>query len=249
MRNFGKAPGMQDTITGSGQIKINGEPMKIAFTVPKGPCLPEALLPDAQRFANQLTDLAVARVERAGHRISCAKGCGACCRQMVPISPPEARHLAALVEAMPEEEAAQVRARFAAAREKVEASGLPPHGPPDGDQAAYRAFGIAYFRLGVPCPFLVEESCSIHPDRPLVCREYLVTSPPAACAEMDSGQVRQIAVPSRVWAVFSRSTSADGSLEWMPLVEALDFAAENPAPVPQRTGPQYVEALLKELQK
>ena len=76
-----------------------------------------------------------------------------------------------------------------------------------------------------------------------------MTSPPAACAEMDSGQVRQIAVPSRVWAVFSRSTSADGSLEWMPLIEALDSAGTNAAPVPQRTGPQYVEALLKELQK
>jgi len=240
---------MQDTITGSGQIRINGEPMNIAFTVPKGPCLPEALLPDAQRFANQLTDLAVARVERAGHRISCAKGCGACCRQMVPISPPEARHLAALVEAMPAAEAAQVRSRFAAAQEKVAASGLPAHGPPDGDQAAYRAFGLAYFSLGVPCPFLVEESCSIHRDRPLVCREYLVTSPPAACAALDSGQVKQIAPPSRVWAVFSRSTSPDGSLAWMPLIEALDFVAAEETPLPERTGPQYVEALLKELQK
>jgi hypothetical protein len=240
---------MQDTITGSGQIRINGEPMNIAFTVPKGPCLPEALLPDAQRFANQLTDFAVAREERAGHRISCAKGCGACCRQLVPISPPEARHLAALVDAMPAAEAAQVRRRFAAAQEKMAASGLPAHGPPDGDQAAYRAFGIAYFRIGVPCPFLVEESCSIHPDRPLVCREYLVTSPPEACATLDSGQVKQIAPPSRVWAVFSRSTSPDGSLAWMPLIEALDFVASAEVPQPERTGPQYVEALLRELQK
>jgi Fe-S-cluster containining protein len=244
-----QAAGMKETITGSGQLKINGEAMSISFTVPKGPCLPEALLPDAQRFANQITDVAVARVERAGHRISCAKGCGACCRQMVPISPPEARHLAALVEAMPEAQAAGVRTRFAAAREKVKASGLPPHGPADGDQTAFRAFGIAYFGLGVPCPFLVEESCSIHPDRPLVCREYLVTSPAAACGQLGSGKVQQIAVPRRVWAVFSRSTSADGGLEWMPLIEALDYAAKTAAPDPVRTGPQYVEALLKELGK
>ena len=240
---------MQETIAGSGQLKINGEPMNISFTVPKGLCLPEALLPDAQRFANQLTDVAVARVERAGHRISCAKGCGACCRQMVPISPPEARHLARLVEAMPAAQAGEVRARFKSAREVVAVSGLPPHGPADGDQAAYRVFGISYFGLGVPCPFLVEESCSIHPDRPLVCREYLVTSPPAACGALGSGQVKQIPVPSRVWAVFSRSTSADGGLEWMPLIEALDYVAENPAPAPDRTGPQHVEALLKELSK
>jgi Fe-S-cluster containining protein len=240
---------MEDSITGSGQLKIKGETVNIAFTVPKGLCLPEALLPDAQRFANQLTDMAVAQVEREGRQISCAKGCGACCRQMVPISPPEARHLAALVAAMPQEQGLAVRSRFAAAREKVLASGLPAQGPPDGDAAAYRAFGMAYFRLGVPCPFLVEESCSIHPDRPLVCREYLVTSPAAACAELGSGQVRQVPVTSRVWAVFSRSTSVNGELEWMPLLEALNFARDNPAPVPARTGPDYVAALLNELQK
>jgi Fe-S-cluster containining protein len=240
---------MKDSITGSGQLKINGEAVKITFTVPKGRCLPQALLPDAQRFANQLTDRAVAQVEREGQQISCAKGCGACCRQMVPISPPEARHLAALVAAMPKEQALAVRSRFAAGRDKMAASGLPAHGPPDGDQAAYRAFGMAYFRLGVPCPFLVDESCSIHPDRPLVCREYLVTSPPAACADLGSGQVRQVPITSRVWAVFSRSTSADGELEWMPLLEALDFARDNPQPKPSRTGPEYVDALLKELQK
>ena len=168
---------------------------------------------------------------------------------MVPISPPEARHLAALVGRMPAAEAAAVRARFQAAREAIAAAGLEPHGPEDGDAAAYRAFGLAWFKLGVPCPFLVEESCSIHPDRPLVCREYLVTSPPAACAVLGSGGVRQIAVPRRVWAVISRSTSPDGELEWMPLVEALDHAAQNPAPVSLRTGPDHVETLLKELQK
>jgi hypothetical protein len=38
-------------------------------------------------------------------------------------------------------------------------------------------------------------------------------------------------------------------LEWMPLLDALDFARDNPAPMPARTGPDYVDALLKELQK
>lgn len=80
-------------------------------------------------------------------------------------------------------------------------------------------------RLGVACPFLEKESCSIHRDRPLVCREYLVTSPPAACAEPGSGQIRQVNIPVTVWSVFGRSVSADGSLEWMPLVEALRYAA------------------------
>ena len=116
-------------------------------------------------------------------------------------------------------------------------------------EAAYRAFGLAWFQQGVPCPFLEEESCSIHPDRPLVCREYLVTSPPAACAVLGSGQVRQVAVPLRVWAAFGRSADPEGNLEWMPLCDSLDYATTHPEPADDRTGPQRVEALLREIQK
>ena len=45
------------------------------------------------------------------------------------------------------------------------------------------------------CPFLEEESCSIHPDRPLVCREYLVTSPAELCAGPTQEGVTPVAVP------------------------------------------------------
>ena len=49
--------------------------------------------------------------------------------------------------------------------------------------------------MGVPCPFLEDESCSIHPERPLVCREYLVTSPAALCAGPTQEGVTPVAVP------------------------------------------------------
>jgi Fe-S-cluster containining protein len=236
-------------ISGTGRARIEGEPVELKFTVPEGACAPEALLPGAQALANQVAALGEARVRRAGHQISCAKGCGACCRQLVPISPPEARHRAAMVAALPPERAAAVRQRFTDALSKIEAAGLPPRGHPETDKAAYREFGLAYFRQGVACPFLHEESCSIHPNRPLVCREYQVTSPPAACAKLGAGEVRKVPVPATIWSVFARSVSPQRVLEWMPLIEALKFAAANPASDQNRTGPQRVEALLQELKR
>ena len=238
---------MKDTITGRGKIRIGAATMEIAFTAPAGHCPPQAVLPYVQRFADQVTDRAVAGVEAAGLRISCAKGCGACCRQMVPVSPVEALHLAAVVEALSPERAAAVRTRFAAARATMEAAGITPAGHPDDDKLPYRAYGLAYFRTGVPCPFLEDESCSIHPDRPLVCREYLATSPPVACGVLGSGEVRKVAMPVRVWNVFARSSSPDGKAEWMPLIEALSFAAQSPNSTSDRTGPQHIEAFLKAL--
>jgi len=236
-------------ISGTGRVRIGEDIVDVKFTVPEGKCTAEALLPDAQALANRVAALGEARAGRAGLTVSCAKGCGACCRQLVPISPTEARHLARLVDALLSERAAEVRRRFAEALSKIEAVGLGPPGDPNADKATYREYGLAYFRQGIPCPFLHEESCSIHPNRPLVCREYQVTSPPAACAKLGVGEVRQVPVPVRVWTVFARSASRDRALEWMPLIEALRFAAKNPESDQERTGPQRVDALLKELER
>lgn len=240
---------MTEYIAGQGNLKIGDAMLGIAFRVPVGKCSPQAILPDVQRFADQVTAYSEAKVAMEGRKISCAKGCGACCRQAVPVSPTEARHLAALVEAMPAARAAAVRTRFEEARKKLAATGLEPPQHPDDEKLAYREYGLAYFQAGVPCPFLERESCSIYADRPLVCREYLVTSPPAACAELKNAQVQQVGVPVRVWTKFGKSVSSDGNLEWMPLIHALAFADEHPEPIPDQTGPQRVEAFLKEIQQ
>ena len=94
--------------------------------------------------------------------VSCRKGSGACCRQVVPLSPPEAFLIAEMVQAAPPDENEIFLERFASLAERLESSGLT-------DALFNRT--VEYFRLGLACPFLVEESCSIHPMRPLLCRE------------------------------------------------------------------------------
>ena len=239
---------MTETISGEGELRIGESVLNVGFTVPTGKCPPLSMLPDVQRFADQITDYAESRMKARGLKISCTKGCGACCRQMAPVTPSEAQHLAALVEKMPPERAMAVRARFAGARATMSGAGLRPQGHPDEDKTAYREYGLSYFKKGVACPFLEAESCSIYADRPLVCREYLVTSPPAGCAVLGSGQVRKVSVPIQVWAAFGRSSTLNRKLKWMPLIESLAYAEAHPAPEPERTGPQHVEAFLKEIQ-
>src|SRR5687767_4295062 len=70
------------------------------------------------------TEMALERERAAGRAISCRAGCGACCRQLVAISVVEAESLAQLVAAMPEERAAVIRERFAAALKRLEEAGL-----------------------------------------------------------------------------------------------------------------------------
>src|SRR3546814_4912333 len=125
-------------------------------------------------------------ISKAGRRISGRAGCGACCRQLVPIGAIEAAIVRDWVDGRPPDEAERIRARFGEAVARLKAAGL--HGRLE-DRASLRtaeqtrALGLDYFRAGVACPFLVDESCGIYAVRPMKCREYLVTSPAANCAD------------------------------------------------------------------
>src|SRR5262249_18332238 len=157
------------------------------------------LLPVFEGLTNAVMDVASRKIEREGKAISCQKGCGACCRQLVPISAAEAHHLSELVASMPQPRQTEIRRLFADARDRLRAEGLLKQlenaGPSAGKEL--RPLGLAYFALGIACPFLEDESCSIHPQRPLACREYLVTSPAAHCSHPTPELVHCVPVPAR----------------------------------------------------
>ena len=134
---------------------------------------------------------------------------------------------------------ASSQARFAAAEAGFAAAGLTERrGRSD------RELSTAYFAMGVPCPFLEDESCSIHPERPLVCREYLVTSPAALCAGPSQEGVTPVAVPKVSMA--ARGLQEDGD-DWFPLAMLMAWGRTRPRKAAKRTGPEWVQRFLKRL--
>jgi Fe-S-cluster containining protein len=223
------------------EATIGGFELKMSVSVPSGPTKLDDLVPLLQILSDKVVSAAEQKVETQGACVSCRKGCGACCRQLVPVSPVEARHVARLVAHMPEPRKSKILSRFAAARRRLEEAGLWQRLnnrqalPEDG----VSEFGLAYFRLGIPCPFLEDESCSIHLDRPLTCREYLVTSPAENCANP---------TPQSVAAARSEPGATQGRyLNWVPLIQALDWAAENPEPAAEKNGPDLLRQVLENL--
>src|SRR3546814_2708365 len=81
---------MPDTITASFTLKLEGRLLDFAVAVPSRPIMLRELLPSLFEFNRQLLDHAIDRETKAGRRISCRAGCGACCRQLVPIGAIEA---------------------------------------------------------------------------------------------------------------------------------------------------------------
>ncbi|MEZ5279133.1 MAG: hypothetical protein R2770_01565 [Acidimicrobiales bacterium] len=101
----------------------------------------------------------------------------------------------------------------------------------------------------VACPLLDDGVCSIRPDRPLACREYLVTSDPKHCAPPgeSADQVVRIRSATDVVGGFAEVAASFNETKHYILAFALADAAANGAPErpePQaRSGPRTAALL------
>ena len=233
------------------ELGIAGRKVRLSIPVPSGPTSPYEMLPIFRSLADSFINQAVKDVEAQGKRISCAKGCGACCRQLVPISKVEAHRLSDLVRQMPEERRAHVESRFADARGRLAESGLLERleRSEEMERPERVELGMDYFHQRIACPFLEDESCSIHPDRPIACREYLVTTPAINCSEPTPETVECIEVPAKVSNAVAAldSGSATDSDGWVPLVLALDWAGSHPDISLPEPGPEILKKMFDNL--
>jgi Fe-S-cluster containining protein len=216
--------------------------LETRVSVPKAPIGLKEMLPLFFSFADAAVGTVAEAVEQTGEKISCKKGCGACCRQLVPVSRAEAYWIRELVDGLPPPRQTDIRQRFADARRRLAESGLlekllHPEGWAEGEGWS---IAMSYFRLAIPCPFLEDEACSIHPDRPVKCREYLVTSPPEHCREPTAQTIRPVELPFQMWAAMARLERVlpgDGKkIPWVPLILALDWAEAHPQETERRPG-------------
>jgi Fe-S-cluster containining protein len=221
---------------GEAEFKLNlkfGESRRAVTIKAPAKSLPRSeLLPILQAFDNEVVTLAEEESARQGKRISCCAGCGACCRQFVPIAESEAHHLAAVVERMPSPRREEIKRRFADGLAAYEQAGIRDRlasADQLPDEASRGEFGLAVFRIGVACPFLESESCGIYPDRPLACREFLVTSPAVNCQNPGPDNIERVPLPAQLSEALYRfgSRGERQPARWMPLMLALEYAAEH----------------------
>lgn len=239
------------TRSASLKMSIAGRPIEIQIDVPMGPTKPRQLMPLLQWLTNEVVDIACDQVAAEGKTISCRAGCGACCRQLVPISQAEAYRIAELVERLPEPRRGEIRRRFEEVHDRLAAAGLLERltEPATMEEGTLHTTGMDYFRLGLACPFLEDESCSIHPDRPLSCREYLVTSPAEHCRQPTAQTVVKVTLPVKISSALLRLERGEreGVVPWVPLSLAPQWAEQHPEPPPRHSGPELMEEVFSRI--
>ena len=239
-------PDASGSVSADLALRVGSYALQAAVTVPAAAVKPQAVLPALQALVDTVVTAAERELDGTGRTVSCKLGCAACCRQAVTMSAAEAYHLRDLVGALPPPRRSALKQRFADVSRRVQEAGL--HAAlmdPTGLSADERErLALDYFALNIPCPFLEAESCSIYADRPLRCREYLVTSPAERCATPGDGDLDPVTVPKLSRALQRIGLGDDDATPW-PLVSlALDWVAEHPDDLPLRTGPAWMQDIL-----
>ena len=243
--------GQPGEVTANVGMKILSRRISLQLTVSSGLVRARELLPIAHGLTQMASDIASSESEASGKPVSCKAGCGACCRQLVPIAQPEAHHLRAVVGAMPEPRRKEVERRFDRALSQLQAADMLDRLRSAEGWSGVNPVEFAddYFHLGIACPFLENESCSIHDARPMTCRAFSVTSPAEHCRHPTPDTIVPLKHPlPRPLDAFGRAIvgAPEGTpTPWVPLVLALDYARSVPEPPPQHAGPELLRAVFE----
>lgn len=202
--------------------------------LPNGPLRLVELAYRMLNISSSVAQIGAEAVKQLGYELSCGRGCGYCCRQMVPFSPPEASMIAELLASMPAKMRRRLEERFISAELKIEESGLSAklRAYQNGELNAEgeKALSKAYFNLRIPCPFLENESCTIYSYRPSMCREYMVVSPKEYCRDPFEKDINKIPISIRLSEALTWlwSTALDQEPVLVPGILCLKFDRENP---------------------
>jgi Fe-S-cluster containining protein len=203
-------------------------------------------------LSSTVADMGARITANLDRKVSCSKGCGVCCRQLVPLSPPEAIMLVELVISMPKDIRTLIQNRFATAVRQLERSVLLEklarlQEPSSLSDEHMQALTKEYFLQQIPCPFLEKECCSIYEFRPSRCREYLVISPPKHCHDLYTQRIDRLPVSIRLSEALSRmwAQATQNPPQLIPLILALKWSAEHKSQrVMAADGHDMLKALL-----
>ena len=206
--------------------------LNTAMDVPTGFVPITSIVPVTRRLGEEMLKLEELRARDAGHLVSCRMGCAACCRMLVPLSPPEAFALRDYVEQLPEDRQAMLHRKVAESKATLASHGLLDRLQDVADAMTpvpdeqLDPLNRAYYALRHPCPFLENEICSIYEARPAACRELLVTSPAELCNDLVENAVVPVPVSVRIGTVLGLLWGAvtNSPPRLIPLPLALDWA-------------------------
>lgn len=215
------------------ELDIAGERVSFRIGVSEGQARLADIVPPARALSTKLVLAVLEKLRRDEELVPCCEGCSACCSYLTPLSVPEVFRLRQEILAMPTERGKKVFESCLDAAKKIldnrpEDSGVNELTEENG-QIQVSGLGKWYAGLKQSCPFLSDGLCTVYEQRPIACREHMITGSASLCeAEWTDGS-EVVRMPVSVLEALAQLTAEleQSSIEAVMLPLALPWACEN----------------------
>jgi Fe-S-cluster containining protein len=206
-------------------LDIYGEPVLFRIDVISKMIKLSEIVPLAYEISSIISDILLTKSINEGIIVPCRKGCEACCNYLVPLSIPEAFNLRETVLALPEGRRNAIFNSFLNSAKSIlqkEKEDLP--------SMELSQLSRWYSQMNLTCPFLSDNACGIYNNRPVACREHLVTGTNLFCNPAQEKDFHKIDLPVSILECLGKLSAelknTDVEAIIMPL--ALLWTQENP---------------------
>jgi Fe-S-cluster containining protein len=175
------------------------------ITVPDEPLRLVDIVPLVHRITDQIVQSTINHSEQP---VTCSKGCGVCCKQLVPLSIPEVFFIVDRLLKMPLTSRTKILTKFDSIEKILNNANFTDILRTIDQTKDDRNIAQKYFHLGLDCPFLEQGACAIHLWRPVVCREFNSLSDPSLCSDPFKYKVKALSYPQRPSAILAKLYSS-----------------------------------------
>jgi len=213
------------------------------------------IVPLARRLSTKLTNLFLGSLRENGQSVPCRKGCSACCSYLIPLSIPEVFRLRGELLAMPADYSRGIlRACLDTAEKILDSRSQTTYleSFSESGQSQISQMSKWYAGLKLACPFLSDGLCMLYEQRPLACREHLITGSSFFCQPDHGGEPNVAAMPISVLEAVGQLTAELEGLDIEAVMLPLAFPwAQNNLPRMDHTWPAVtmVERFFKILEE
>ncbi|MFC1676862.1 YkgJ family cysteine cluster protein [Planctomycetota bacterium] len=171
-----------------------GKPIHLDIALAKSMAKLSDIVPLARVLSSKLAIITLEQLREDGETIGCCKYCSACCKYLVPLSIPEAFRLNDEIKALPEQFRQQFTQSFVDASEKILSKENEDFDLNESSVSQLQLSQISkwYSDLQLSCPLLFDDLCTLYEQRPLACREHIVTDSADLCHLDSVGEPRVV---------------------------------------------------------
>ena len=214
------------------EIDILGQPVHFRVGVADGPARLADIVPLARTISTKLALTVLDSLSKNGQSVSCHKGCSACCHYLIPLSVPEVLRLREEVLSMSAAASGRILQSCLDTAERILDRRLRTSYVERFSQSGQPRLSQVskwYGGLRLACPFLSDGLCTLYEQRPIACREHIVTSSPRTCEIEATNEPEVVRMPVSVLDALGQLAAdlEQSDVEAVMLPLALPWAQSN----------------------